>query len=107
MVTFVFPYLGLDPRRLGLYTGEKVIYGKGNSMPNPGKYKSVGVSIEAYEKLIFISDQEDRAIGRQLARMIDKEYTRLSEATGKEMSKRSSVKPRVDSGLGGYAVIED
>lgn len=76
-------------------------------MPNPGKYKSVGLYLDSYDKLIFISDQEDRAIGRQLARMIDKEYTRLSESTGKEMSKRSSVKPRVDSGLGGYAVIED
>ena len=43
-------------------------------MPNPGKYKSVGVSIEAYDKLVFIAEHEDRAIGRQLARMIDETY---------------------------------
>ena len=45
-------------------------------MPNPGKYKSVGVSIEAYDKLVYIAEHEDRAIGRQLARMIMK-HTRI------------------------------
>jgi len=40
-------------------------------MPNPGKYKSVGVSIDAYDKLVAIADHEDRAIGRQLSRMIE------------------------------------
>ncbi len=69
-VTFLFPYLALDPCRLGLYTEENVIYGK-TSMPNPVKYKSVGVSIEAYDKLVYIAEKEDRAIGRQLSRMID------------------------------------
>lgn len=43
-------------------------------MPNPVKYKSVGVSIDAYNKLLKIADHEDRAIGRQLSRMIDDAY---------------------------------
>ena len=43
-------------------------------MPNPIKYKSVGVSIDAYDKLVYIADKEDRAIGRQLSRMIDDAY---------------------------------
>ena len=45
-----------------------------SSMPNPVKYKSVGVSIDAYNKLLKIADHEDRAIGRQLSRMIDDAY---------------------------------
>jgi|TARA_R110001632_G_scaffold81163_2_gene180916 hypothetical protein len=74
-------------------------------MPNPGKYKSVGLNLEAYGKLVFIADQEDRAIGRQLSRMIDQEYNRVSLATGRQMTK-IPLSP-VGSGLGGYAVIED
>ena len=45
-----------------------------SSMPNPVKYKSVGVSIDAYDKLVKIADHEDRAIGRQLSRMIVDAY---------------------------------
>lgn len=74
-------------------------------MPNPGKYKSVGLNLDAYAKLVFIADQEDRAIGRQLSRMIDQEYNRVSAATGQQMKKIPP--PPVGSGLGGYAVIED
>jgi hypothetical protein len=74
-------------------------------MPNPGKYKSVGLNLDAYAKLVFISDQEDRAIGRQLSRMIDQEYSRVSTATGQQMTKITP--PPVGSGLGCYAVIED
>jgi len=71
-------------------------------MPNPGKYKSVGVSIEAYDKLLFIADHEDRAIGRQLARMIDETY--------EDIQVRVNAKPsyRPPSGIGALAsVIED
>ena len=46
-------------------------------MPNPIKYKSVGVSIDAYDKLVYIADKEDRAIGRQLSRMIDDAYEEI------------------------------
>jgi len=71
-------------------------------MPNPGKYKSVGVSIDAYEKLVAIADHEDRAIGRQLARMIEETYENIQD----------SVKPTYTiptaAGIGGLAsVIED
>jgi hypothetical protein len=101
-VTFLFPYLGLDPRRLGLYTGEKVIYGKETPMPNPGKYKSVGVSIDAYDKLVAIADHEDRAIGRQLARMIEETYENINRNV------KTSYTVPASSGIGGLAsVIED
>ena len=76
-------------------------------MPKPGKYKSVGLNLEAYGKLVFIADQEDRAIGRQLSRMIDQEYNRVSAATGQQMTRTETVRTPVGSGLGGYAVIED
>jgi hypothetical protein len=71
-------------------------------MPNPGKYKSVGVSIDAYDKLVAIADHEDRAIGRQLARMIEETYENIQD----------SVKPAYTipaaAGIGGLAsVIED
>ncbi len=73
-------------------------------MPNPGKYKSVGVSIEAYDKLVFIAEHEDRAIGRQLARMIDETYGDIHLRVN---NKRLNETP-VAVGIGGLStVIED
>ena len=43
-------------------------------MPNVNKYKSVGVTIESYKKLCELSTYKDRAIGRQLARLIEQAY---------------------------------
>ena len=71
-------------------------------MPNPGKYKSVGVSIEAYDKLVYIAEHEDRAIGRQLARMIEETYENINRNV------KSSYTLPASSGIGGLAsVIED
>ena len=71
-------------------------------MPNPGKYKSVGGSIEAYDKLVYIAEHEDRAIGRQLARMIDETYEDIQARVNAKPTYRSPV------GIGGLAsVIED
>jgi hypothetical protein len=71
-------------------------------MPNPGKYKSVGVSIDAYDKLVAIADYEDRAIGRQLSRMIEETYETVQHRV-KPSRPASSA-----SGIGGLAtVIED
>jgi len=67
-------------------------------MPNPGKYKSVGVSIEAYDKLVFIADKEDRAIGRQLSRMIDEAYDSV-------LARHPMAMPTRSSGIA--AVLED
>ena len=49
-------------------------------MPDISKYKSVGLSTEAYEKLVFIAKDQDRAIGRQMSRMIDEKYGEILEA---------------------------
>ena len=71
-------------------------------MPNPGKYKSVGVSIEAYDKLVSIAEKEDRAIGRQLSRMIDEAYEEIEERVNAKRYRPSAA------GIGGIAsVIED
>ena len=74
-----------------------------SSMPNPVKYKSVGVSIEAYDKLVYIAEKEDRAIGRQLSRMIDEAYDEIQA----RVNARQSYRPAA-VGIGGLAsVIED
>jgi hypothetical protein len=71
-------------------------------MPNPGKYKSVGVSIDAYDKLVAIADHEDRAIGRQLSRMIEETYENI------QLDVKPSYTIPAASGIGGIAsVIED
>jgi|TARA_R110000751_G_scaffold65069_1_gene133323 hypothetical protein len=73
-------------------------------MPNPGKYKSVGVSIEAYDKLIVIAEHEDRAIGRQLARMIDETYEDIKVRV---KPKQTYITP-TSVGIGGLtSVLED
>ena len=77
-------------------------------MPNPGKYKSVGVSIEAYEKLVYIAEHEDRAIGRQLARMIDETYEDIQARVNAKSNHRSPSSYDSSVGIGGLAsVIED
>ena len=43
-------------------------------MPDVNKYKSVGVTLESYKLLCELSTYEDRAIGRQLARLIEQAY---------------------------------
>jgi len=73
-------------------------------MPNPGKYKSVGVSIEAYDKLIVIAEHEDRAIGRQLARMIDETYEDIKVRV---KPKQAYITP-TSVGIGGLtSILED
>jgi hypothetical protein len=44
-------------------------------MPNPLKYKSVSLTIEAYEKLTDLALYKDRSIGRQLSRLVSEAYT--------------------------------
>ena len=70
------------------------------SMPNPVKYKSVGVSIDAYDKLVKIADHEDRAIGRQLSRMIDDAYDEVQAKVAARYDRRHSL-----SGIA--SVLED
>jgi len=73
-------------------------------MPNPGKYKSVGVSIEAYDKLVLIAEHEDRAIGRQLSRMIEETYGDISS----HVNTKSKAPSPMATGIGGLAsVLED
>jgi len=71
-------------------------------MPNPGKYKSVGVSIEAYDKLVFIAEHEDRAIGRQLSRMIDEAYEEIEDRVNAKHGYRPAA-----VGIGGIASVID
>ena len=72
-------------------------------MPNPGKYKSVGVSIDAYEKLVAIADHEDRAIGRQLARMIEETYENIQD----HVNTKALYTTPAASGIGGLASVID
>tara|TARA_R100000541_G_scaffold35923_1_gene44062 strand:+ start:860 stop:1099 length:240 start_codon:yes stop_codon:yes gene_type:complete len=78
--------------------------GRNLTMPNPGKYKSVGVSIEAYDKLVFIATHEDRSIGRQLSRMINETYENIeSRVKGNQVYQAPAA-----VGIGGLSsVLED
>ncbi len=76
-------------------------------MPNPGKYKSVGVSIEAYDKLVIIAESEDRAIGRQLARMIDETYEHINASVKSRRQASNSYGTVGLGGLSSVSVIED
>jgi hypothetical protein len=76
-------------------------------MPNPGKYKSVGVSIEAYDKLVIIAESEDRAIGRQLARMIDETFEQINARVNTKRQVPNSFGAVGLGGLSSVSVIED
>ena len=76
-------------------------------MPNPGKYKSVGVSIEDYDKLVIIAESEDRAIGRQLARMIDETFEQINARVNTKRQTPNSYGTVGLGGLSSVSVIED
>jgi hypothetical protein len=46
-------------------------------VPKPSKYKSIGVSVETYDKIVEIAQIERRNILQQLALIIDNEYARM------------------------------
>ena len=69
-------------------------------MPNPIKYKSVGLTSEAYSKLKYVAEQEDRPLGRQLSRLIDVAYSQIQNA------KRGYRPANTASGIGSATVIE-
>ena len=56
------------------------------------------MTTEAYDKLIYIATKEDRAIGRQLARVIDEEYERIT---------RTELPMSNSSGIGGLSAVID
>tara|TARA_R100000935_G_C2733794_1_gene123079 strand:+ start:424 stop:627 length:204 start_codon:yes stop_codon:yes gene_type:complete len=67
-------------------------------MPNPLKYKSVSLTLSAYDKLVYVSEIEDRSIGRQLSRLVDQAYENV-----KPLQAFSETKNR----YGIESVIED
>jgi len=68
-------------------------------MPNPKEYKSVGLTTDAYDKLVYIADQEDRPLGRQLSRLIDVTYTQIQNA-------KRGYRPASTGGIGSASVME-
>lgn len=46
-------------------------------MSTQSKYKSIGVSVETYEKIVEIAKVERRTILQQTAMLVDKEYSRM------------------------------
>jgi sorbitol-specific phosphotransferase system component IIBC len=43
-------------------------------MPNANKYKSIGVSVDTYNKIVEIASKERRNISQQLSLLVDAEY---------------------------------
>ena len=68
-------------------------------MPNPKEYKSVGLTTDAYDKLVYIADQEDRPLGRQLSRLIDVAYLQIQNA-------KRGYRPASTGGIGSASVME-
>ena len=93
----MLPYLGLDLFSLGLYVGFENIMGV-MLVPKPSKYKSIGVGIDTYEKIVQIATKQRRNISQQLSLLVDREYESLG------MKRQANV--RIHSG-GLSAVIED
>jgi uncharacterized protein with GYD domain len=60
-------------------------------MPNPLKYKSVSLTLGAYDKLVHVADVEDRSIGRQLSRLVDQAYAEVKPMPYKELATNSST----------------
>ncbi len=67
-------------------------------MPNPKEYKSVGLTTDAYDKLVYVADQEDRPLGRQLSRLIDLAYQQIQNA-------KRGYRPTNIGGIGGAATV--
>jgi hypothetical protein len=68
-------------------------------VPKPSKYKSIGVSVDTYNKIIKIADKERRNISQQLSLLVDREY----ESYG--MTRQPTPARIVTGGLS--AIIED
>ena len=72
-------------------------------MPNPAKFKSVGLANDAYVKLKYIADQEDRPMGRQLVRIIEDYY---DEMEIRKENERRGYKPLARRrGIGGASEL--
>tara|TARA_R110000824_G_scaffold278346_1_gene466513 strand:+ start:445 stop:690 length:246 start_codon:yes stop_codon:yes gene_type:complete len=74
------------------------MFGKGTPMPNPKEYKSVGLTSDAYDKLKYVAEQEDRPLGRQLSRLIDLAYQQIQNA-------KRGYRPTNVGGIGGAAAV--
>ena len=44
-------------------------------MPKPNKYKSIGVNVDTYNKIVEIAHKEHRNISQQLSLLVDAEYS--------------------------------
>ena len=42
-------------------------------MTKPSKYKSIGVNVDTYEKVVHMANKESRNISTQLAILVDEE----------------------------------
>jgi len=45
-------------------------------MPKPNKYKSIGVSVDTYNKIVEMASNSRRGISQQLSLFVDDEYDR-------------------------------
>jgi hypothetical protein len=93
--------LGLDLFSLGLYVGFENIMGV-MLVPKPSKYKSIGVGIDTYEKIVHLAHEERRNISQQLALLVDEEY-RMRELRKADLP--AKLRKKYVGGLS--AVIED
>ena len=52
-------------------------------MPNVNKYKSIGVTVETYEKLVLIAEARNRKLSQQFKMLVDRELDALTTPTTK------------------------
>lgn len=92
---FLFPYFDLDLDRLGLY----VIFGNimGEILvPKPAKYKSIGVSLDTYKKIVKIAEMERRNISQQLSLMVDNHYEEVRLNTPRNVAQYNGLNSVID-----------
>jgi hypothetical protein len=62
-----------------------------NRMSDTSKFKSVGIGLETYGKLVRISKEEHRSIGQQVSKLVDQEYTNRYGKDVVEIKSKNSV----------------
>ena len=69
-------------------------------VPKPSKYKSIGVNVDTYDKIVQIANKERRNISQQLSLLVDEEY--------RNQGLQKTTPPVARAMVGGIsAVIED
>ncbi len=66
-------------------------------MPATSKYKSIGVSVDTYNKVKMIAKKERRNISQQLSILVDQEYLRQNMSPMSGIATNLLIDERLDT----------